>query len=282
VIDFTKFKHVIECNLGDTIRLKPFGDVHFGSPSHHKEKWREFCEWAKCEENNLYLGMGDFFEGLSESEMRIFLGAKFHNSTIITWEEVYGEMVNRLYEQISFMKGKVIGLLEGNHTFRFQNGTTSTQRLCALLGCKYLGYSSFIRLSFRMPNHLSVCLDVYAHHGVGGGSRKVGASLNMVQFMSEVAEAQLYLMAHDHAKISGMRSRLYLQDCKDGVNLRSRKQIFARTGSFLKGYEPGKANYVSKRVLAPSDLGTISIKLTPQRKVIDGFRQTEVDMHVSL
>jgi hypothetical protein len=197
-------------------------------------------------------------------------------------EEAQTVLVDKFYDQIKFMKGKIIGLLEGNHTYHFQDGTTSTQRLCTMLQCKYLGYSSFIRLSFIMPNTASVAYDIYAHHGKGGLARQVGSSVNMVQHMMQICEADLYLQGHDHSKIVGMRNRLYLQPTKLGVRLKSKKVIFARTGSFLKGYDDGTASYVAKGLMAPSDLGTISVKITPQRNTINGIRELNLDVHVSV
>jgi hypothetical protein len=194
---------------------------------------------------------------------------------------------DEFYKQISFMRGKTLGMLEGNHFYRFQNGMTSTQYLCQKLNCKYLGATGFIRLRFKtsIGNHKTK-VDIFVHHGKGA-SRLVGGSLNTVQQMSECAEADIFLMGHDHKKSIGMSSRLTLTDGRTGLHLKEKKVLYARTGSFLKGYDEGKPSYVAKSLLNPTDLGTVKIELTPKRTVSErnGKVVTDnnyVDIHGSI
>jgi hypothetical protein len=115
----------------------------------------------------------------------------------------------------------------------------------------------------------------------------VGGSLNTVQQMAECALADIYLMGHDHKKSIGMSSRLMLTDGRSGINVKEKKVLYARTGSFLKGYEPDKPSYVAKALLNPTDLGTVKIELTP--KAVQSFvhrrratDQLHIDIHASL
>jgi hypothetical protein len=163
------------------------------------------------------------------------------------------------------MRGKLIGFVEGNHFFKFGSNITSTQYLCEKMGCKYLGASSFIRLSLTHGGNSRTKVDMFVHHGKGA-SRLVGGSLNTVQQMAECAVADVYLMGHDHKKSAGMSSRLELTEGSGGVNLRERRLLYARTGSFLKSYEPDRASYVVKALLNPSDIGYVKIEITPVRK----------------
>jgi hypothetical protein len=248
--------------------LLPFGDVHYGNPNHHEELFNEWCEWAKEKPRSMFLGMGDYIEWFSDGErngLRVFA---LHQSSQQTLEDVVKKLVEDFYEKISFMKGRVIGMLEGNHFYLFQNGMTSTQLLCQKLDCKYFGASALSRISFRSTTgNKSFSIDVFSHHGKGA-SRLVGGSLNTVQQMAECAEADIYLMGHDHKKSVGMSSRLKLTDGRTGLHLKDRKIIYARTGSFLKGYVEGKESYVTKKLLNPTDLGSVKIELTPRMKSV--------------
>jgi hypothetical protein len=277
-------------NLVDSHYLLPFGDVHEGNAGCHLEMWQEWCDWAKEKPRSMFIGMGDYMEWFSDSERLGIRSINLHQSSQRTMDDFAKDMCQKFYERIKFMKGRLIGMMEGNHHYNFENGMTSTQYLCQLLECKYLGASAFTRITFSynkpMKSRWTASIDVFSHHGKGA-SRLVGGSLNTVQQMAECADANIYLMGHDHKKSVGMSSKLCLTSGSGGVRLREKKLLYARTGSFLKGYEVDKPSYVTKKLLNPTDLGTVKIELTPKqkRKVRDGNlidSQLTIDIHASI
>ena len=142
--------------------------------------------------------------------------------------------------------------------------------MCERLGATYLGYSSFIRLVFKHKGKAShvAAIDIWAFHGKGGGGRMIGGSVNSVQHMAETAEADIFLSGHDHKKWAALKSKLTLTDGGSGIiRLKHKKILLGRTGSFLKGYEPGEESYVAKAGMSPTDLGVIKIELTPKREL---------------
>ncbi len=289
--EFTIYRYVIKIRShGKPYYLIPFGDIHWTAPLCHREKWLEFLQWAKEKKNCYFLGMGDYLDLASTSERPILSHPALHESTKHTLEKVYMAHIKDFCKEISFMKGKLIGLIEGNHYSAFEDGTTSTQRMCAILGCKYLGVSSFIRLVFdkcnsQMERHTSMKLDIWAHHGASGG-RSLGASINKVEQMIKTANADIYLMGHDHKKQVGFMNVLELGNSNKNIYLKNKKILMARTGSFLKGYEPGHRSYIADSAMSPTDLGVIKIELTPKntRKVLDGtnIEQRYIDIHASI
>jgi len=150
-----------------------------------------------------------------------------------------------------------------------------------------LSATALIGLTFKYKHgNRRASLDLFVHHGKGS-ARLVGGSLNTVQQMAECAEADIYLMGHDHKKSLGMSSRLRLTHGKAGVDIAERKILYARTGSFLKGYDLDKPSYVAKALLNPSDLGTVKIELTPKhKKKIENGRTVSdkvmIDIHGSI
>lgn len=273
-IPFTKF--------GETHYLIPFGDVHRSSPMCDVDRWRGTLEWGKKKPRCYWLGMGDYDDLASASERFILNDRRLHDTTTKTLNALYLKHTERFAKEIAFMKGRLIGLHEGNHYSVFENNTTTTQKLAELMGCRYLGVSSFIRLRFSNPKTNDViCTDIWVHHGKSGG-RTVGSSLNPVERMASTAEADIYLMGHDHRKSVGMKSRLRLIRREGGIKLVHRKIVLARTGSFLKGYEEGVASYVVDGAYDPCDLGVIKIEMTPKREVRDGFDHRWIDLHGSI
>ena len=274
---FTIHKFVIPVTkLNEPIYLIPFGDIHRFANMCDIEKWFEFCAWAKHKKNAYFLGMGDYDDLASYSERKALNNAELHESTRQTLEQIYQERVRKFVKEIWFMKDKIIGLIEGNHFGALDSGMTTTQLMCDKLQCKYLGVSSFIRLS--MPHgtkHASI--DIWAHHG-RGASRKAGGSINAVEDMTGLGEAQIYLMGHDHRKSIAMKSRMYHQDSR----LRHKKILLGRTGSFLLGYVDGQPSYVAKGAMTPSDLGVIKIELTPRRNMKNKEDDYYIDLHASV
>jgi len=262
--------------IGDPIYLIPFSDIHRSSPNCDVDLFKDSLARWKRLKNAYFLGVGDYDDFASTSERMIFSNRGLHESTRDTLEDVYKSNVDRLVREMSFMKGRLIGLLEGNHYAEFQNGTTTTQLMCDKLETKYLGVSAFIRLVIsyhRKRYSLSIC----AHHGKGA-SRLIGGSINRVQQMGEGVEADIYLMGHDHKKSCGTASKLYLSDFKGKVTLKHRKQLYVRTGGYLKGYEDGRASYIADAALNPTDLGTPIITLTPKVVRSEAGRRFTVDI----
>ena len=196
---------------GEPLYLIPFGDIHRSSPLCHVEKWKEFLEWAKHKPRCYFLGMGDYDDLISGSERKILNNDNLHDSTGETLEQFYRSQTERLAKELGFMRGHLVGLIEGNHFVKFEDGTTSTQYLCRLLGCKYLGCTAFIRLvlSPDTKRNDGRSIDIWAYHGKGA-ARLVGGSLNTVQQMCEQAESDVYLMGHDHKKSIATITRLKL------------------------------------------------------------------------
>ncbi len=166
---FTIYRHEIGCPIGKEIELNPFGDIHRFEPLCHEEKWLEWCAKERKKKNAHYIGMGDYDGIFSASERRAMAEANLHDASYQGLDADAERRVRMLCDEISFMKGKLVGLIEGNHHYTFQTGVTSTQMMCQILGCRYLGTSSFIRLVLiqKECHRHSMALDIWAHHGVG-------------------------------------------------------------------------------------------------------------------
>jgi hypothetical protein len=278
-IPFTKF--------GEPIYLIPFGDIHRNSPMCHEEKWKEFLDWAKGKKNAYFLGMGDYDDLASASERILLQDTKLHDSTRKTLDVFYKKSTEKLAKELSFMNGRLIGILGGNHySVLINSGITTDQYLSDLLCSKYLGCNTFIQLNFVQQNKHAArrTIDIWAHHGMGT-SRLKGGSINRVQYMAETAEADIYLMGHDHSKGCMPMSRLYLTPPNGEATtptLHHRKMLLGRTGSFLRGYVPDEISYVADGAMNPTDLGVIKIEMTPRRTEAGQKDTMYIDLHASV
>jgi hypothetical protein len=255
----------LKVDYGKPITIIPFGDIHRDSHQHDKDKWHDFLK--ECKENDneqtFYLCMGDELDFMSASERKAV--RDLHESTLNMFDRVVEARVLQLADELKFAKGRFIGCLGGNHIHQMQDGVWSTQMLCKELDCKFLGYASYIRLSFSSKNrrNTKASIDIFASHGKGGG-QLIGSPYNTVEKMYDVFDtADIYLMGHDHHKGAISNTKLgYDQQ----FNMQQKQRWFGRTGSFLKGWEPNVESYIIQRMYPPTDLGAIKFDVRFRRK----------------
>jgi hypothetical protein len=262
----------IKCMLSPEQRylLVPVGDVHFGSEDWPEEKFLEDIRWA-YDRGAYFIGMGDMLDVTPESQRRHALPMRSDT------KEIFGNDARakaaRLAEMIRFTRGRWLGMLEGNHRWEFQDGTTSDQLLCRLLGCDFLGTMAMVRVVME-EFHPEGDLVVVLHHGTGGAGSTVGGQLSKPEFLLKWVGADLILMGHSHAKLVGNIDRLHLSP--DG-KVYSRPTMVARTGAFLKAYaakdplpldEPAylsRGNYVEEKAMLPNSMGSICFSVGAER-----------------
>jgi hypothetical protein len=267
---FTVHSFTIPCKTHVPIKLIIFGDVHRDAPLHAEEKWQEFCDYARKQKGAFYLGMGDYFDSFSTSERAVLGNHGLHESSKKNFEKNVTKQVGEFAKEISFMRGRLIGLIGGNHTFYFQSGISSDQLLCEHLETTYLGVCSFVRLSLVDRGHHSNKFDMFLHHGAGGG-RLLGSSFNRVDQCQDYIDADFFCMGHDHMRgVVPARPKLYPHMSGGRLGLRERRAYVARSGSYLKAYEPGESSYNVDAARGPCNLGHIELELTVTREQKNG------------
>jgi len=266
---FTTHRVEIEVDLEKPFKLIPFGDIHRDSDMHADTHWQDFLQYAKRQKHAVFLGMGDYSDGISTSERIALSGPAVHDTTKRTLDGVYKGVAATLHRELSFMKGRLIGMLGGNHYFQFDDGDTTDHVLAASLGTKFLGVCSFIRLSmsFKGRPNTKASLDIFAHHGKGGGNLP-GSTFNTIEKMLNTADADFYFMGHDHKKgcvPSSPRLKLVSTGPGSELKVRERTPWLGRTGSFLKAYEPDRVSYNVDAGRSACALGWIEFEITPHR-----------------
>ena len=250
---------------GKMTRIIFFGDVHRDAPLHALEKWQADLDYWRSLKDVYFFGMGDYLDSTSTTERECLgsISSKMHETFRNDVQALQLAKVELMAKELTFMRGRIIGLLNGNHYFQFQSGITGDQKLCELLGTKYLGVSSFVRLRFSQSGRFFT-RDVFAHHGQGA-ARMVGGSLNRVAQMAEGAEADIYAMGHDHqrAAVPGT-PRMFLAHDSRNVSQRlcERETWNIRSGSYLVGTKPNCVSYNVDAQRANRNLGHVELQIT--------------------
>jgi len=265
---FTVHGCKIPFRYGVPIRLIFFGDVHRDSPGHASGKWKEFLAYAKQQKDAWFFGMGDYLDSTSTSERECLghISDKLHETLSKDIMRLQLAKCELFAKEIQFMRGRIIGMLNGNHYFQFNSGINSDQKICELVGAQYLGVCSFVRLYFESFGRTH-SRDIFAHHGASAAGT-FGGSFNRVQQMAGGAEADIYAMGHDHKRIASPgQPRLFLShSSKTGLTVEHREPIVLRTGSFLASYEPGEVNYNVDACRPPASLGHVEVLVTIKKR----------------
>lgn len=262
---FTTRSFTINHTYGKPLHLVIFGDIHRDSPNFADGAWDDFLKRGRSiASKSVFLGMGDYIDSASASERACLGNGDLHDSTKKDLEMLAKDKVKLLAKELAFMRGRLIGLVNGNHYFQFQSGMNTDQRLADALGTAYLGVCSLIRLTINCHGRKNT-LDIFAHHGKGA-SRLIGGSLNRVAQMVEGVDADIHIMGHDHKKGAVPTTpRIYLDGLggkSPGLVVRQREVWVVRSGSFLASYRDGEVNYNVDAGRLPSSLGHVEMLIT--------------------
>jgi len=251
--------------------IVPFGDVHRYSAGCDVALWRQWCreqrEACRRDCTVRYIGMGDNDDMLSRRERDAYWRVGFHGATHDELDRYVQAKIDGFAREISFMRGRLLGMLAGNHWWQFADGTTSHTRLCAAMECPDLGDVAYVSVTLRRstlsrPHSQDGHVDIVAHHGRAGG-KLAGTTISHVHDMTRIfPSAHVYIMGHDHQRGAWpVPGRLRCEWCKLAREMRVHEVpgYLVRSGSFLRAYVPGQSSYVAAALKAPANLGTVAV-----------------------
>ena len=161
---------------------------------------------------------------------------------------------------------KCAGLIEGNHYHQFLNGTTSTQKICELLGVKYLGLSAWVRIACarsrangRKKLGTVHNLNIVLNHSVSCSGNLSGALSQANKKAEAFRNMDIFLTGNDHQLGHEIRQQLACT-ARGKPQMMQTEVVIGKCGSMQKGYEEGATSnsYVEKKLLRPSHLGYLA------------------------
>ena len=252
--------------------INVFSDTHEDDSAHDSDGFLDFLKECRKtpKEDTYYLGLGDYHDLASTSEKHAIRVAKLHSTTVEMFDEIAMQNNRRFCKKIEQMRGKLLGLIEGNHHWVYATdpgrGKTSTEDLCERMECEYLGWLSYIILSIEAQGK-KITYDFVLCHGKGGG-RRAGATINGVEDLKLIwPNADFYIMGDDHQRAARPDSvfEVYV-DSKGGITCRQKKQLLCRSGSFVKSYVPGKSGFAMSKLMKPANLWGLQLELHTKRE----------------
>ena len=279
--------HLVRINLprGKSLKIIPVGDVHEESPLCDTGRWRNFLRRCRQEDDayTWYILLGDPNEFASWSDRNILLNRKLHKSAVQELDKNALRNTKNFIRSVSFMRGRCLGVIEGNHKWEFKSRGSSDEIIAKALEAKFLGGLGCVRIVLSQGGRF-VNVDVVATHGKAGG-QTAGSTVTQVDKLRSIFPGgDIYIMGHDHERGVWPKSTLILQN--DGhrgkLVLKQKRQLLCRSGSFLRGYVDGEDSYVSDKLLRPCELGAIKLEVKVKRERIEGEDSTHPDIHASV
>lgn len=278
---FTNHYQTIEIeNMDELTNIWFTGDWHVGCAGHDEDRFNYFLhKAAKDKEKTFYVGMGDYFDFASSSEQKDMKKGKLHETTIAMFDEIVESNVSKLAQKIKQMRGNMIGLVEGNHSWTYANGNTATKDLAERLTTKELGWLSFVTLNFNIKSRSkNVKVTMVLCHGKAGG-KLMGNSVNQIDDLKRIfPTADIYVMGHDHQRFAVPSTVILPIYQNNKTYLKQKRQFLCRSGSFLKSYTENKSEYVTGRLLKPSDLGAIKLQIGFHKDKKDNYETIITDI----
>lgn len=247
-------------------------DDHIGTKHHAGKALKRQIDAIKNDKRAMWIHLGDKGEFIAPSDPR------WDVDVIEDWvkpDNIAECQTDYWCDIYSSIKNKGLGLLEGNHedAIRTHSHVDVQANICKRIGLDNLGYSCFIRFSFRRKNSTEVhSFTGFFTHGSGSAVTK-GAKLNKLQRIMESFDADLYATGHMHDLITDTKPYLTLDSSN---RIKQREKVGAVAGCWFRTYSQGvRASYGEKKMYPPTAIGAVMFTIKPTRKQISVSVTTE-------
>lgn len=247
---------------GDTYDLVFMGDVHAGAKDSDEKAFAR--DVARHAENPFarFIFMGDLIDAIVFTDKRYRPSSRrgADRDNIIDYE------VDRFCDLAAPAKGKIIGVLTGNHedVITVKCGTNPAQRIAENLEAPYLGYSALVKFIMAQDNgirpHATRSVILHVHHGHGGASRTAGGAITTLDRNRSCYEADIFAYGHVHQR----KSNPSVVIAWGGKKLIARPKLLLLTGTYLRTLSDSTTpTYAEKKGYPPTAIGGIVCHLKP-------------------
>lgn len=264
----------------DRIKLYPLGDMHLGAAGCCEKMLAATIAEIAADPLAYWIGMGDYCDFINLSDPRFAAGALAPWVKLLDLQDLAAVQRDRFLDIIAPIADKCLTLVKGNHEdvihkhFERAIYDEIVAGVKALmtdppdkLGLDYCGY-----LRLRLERGASEtakghvwALDIFAHHGWGGG-RLAGSKALKLERAAARFLADLTLIGHWHTLHTLVVRQLALN--RRGTRLIHRTCRTVATGHWLDGHAQDQTSYAERAGYPPSAPGCPVISLHPGSKTI--------------
>jgi len=266
------------------IYIVPLADFHEGCHDADHEVSDGYVRWIFEHDNAFTILNGDMMNcATKDSTPELY-------EDLVTPDQAY----KKLLERLTPIKNKILMMTRGGHeeTIFRKSGTDFMARLSHALrpdkivetdssqDIPYKPEGGMMGIKLSRNNH-GVMVWLYATHG-WGGARTVGAKVNKVEQLANLANVDIIVLSHDHTQ--AIHRLNVLDPPQAGIKFSQpmywniQRKILINTGGFVQ-----YSGYIQRKGYMPQDLGTPRIRVEI-KEVRDGHKYPEYrkDLHASI
>jgi len=253
----------------DPITLVPLSDLQGGAPGCAVDRFKRHVELGLQEEAYFYW-LGDAVDHASPSGRQKIRKAEFYDTTYRALEDKAEKDLEEVKALLVDTVGKTLFVLKGHHSFDFEDGSTTDERLAEYLGAPYLGTSTIFQLRFKREGKAMLPCQIFAHHG-----ERAATSTSLMTRWMEVSllphwpTVDIFNIAHCH-RAGGVKLESMVPSFGKNPKLGGKQRLLAVTGGWLRGYVVGnkrgnrvEGTYVEAGLMPPTALGGVVQYVAP-------------------
>lgn len=216
-----------------------FADTHFGNQGQDTKLLAKHIQMCH-DENAYWVHLGDWVEGITPKDKR-------HDVRLSSGKTIVQEY-HEAYLMFNLIKGKGLGVLEGNHDYVISKTQgDNVEVLADLLETPYLGYGGYIKIKTPIKRY-QLCI----HHGHGVGFLLGAKTINIHRFSHKFKPSDIYLMGHVHTWIQHI----------DPKQTKKGHRYYQIVPSYFNPYDNGLyANYAVRSAVYPQVTGCARIEV---------------------
>jgi len=271
-------RYITHASRSDTFTVWNLSDLHLLNAACAEKELK--CDIKRIAEDPyaFWFGGGDYADFIGYDDGKRFdPDCVSERLKISDLGQLGKKSVEVVYEWLSPIKEKCLGLLLGNHEKRYQCHKQQEDLhgwLCTAMGVQNLRYCAFVDVVFvrncgrKPPEIVSAApgdkhcetFRFFLHHGAGFATTPGGKLNRLIQFMTSF-DADVYMVGHVHDRTAKRLTALGA-DATCGA-LRDRGRVGVISGSYLKCYHEGTTSYGEMRGYTPTSLGASWVQITP-------------------
>lgn len=275
-------RYIATPSRSDVFKIWNLADLHLLSASCAEGELDRDIKKIKTDPFSFWVGGGDYADYIGYDDGKRFdPDCVSEKLTVRDLGRLGKTSVQAVYEKLSPIKDKCLGLLFGNHEKHYQRHQKQAELhgwLCTEMGVPNLGYSCLFDLVFKRtkedkPRRLATTLPsihtetfrVFCHHGSGFAVTPGGKLNRLIRFM-DAFDADIYFVGHVHDKMGRRQTRIGA-DAKCGT-LVQKVCLGIISGGYLKTYEQETTSYGEQRGYSPTTLGAAWVTIEPNTRTL--------------